>query len=70
VVQGDICHVSNLFKDLNILPLPCMHVSEILCHIKVRIEKLEQNAAIHNHNTYQNWISVFSSVEQMPSRKV
>jgi hypothetical protein len=28
-----------------------MYISEIICHIKLHIEELEQNAAIHNHNT-------------------
>jgi hypothetical protein len=28
-----------LFKDLNILPVPCMYISEIICHIKLHIEK-------------------------------
>jgi hypothetical protein len=35
------------------LPVPCMYVSEIICHIKLHIEKLEQNAAIHKHKTRQ-----------------
>jgi hypothetical protein len=30
-----------------------MYISEIICHIKLLIEKLEQNAAIHNCNTCQ-----------------
>jgi hypothetical protein len=30
-----------------------MHVSEIICHLKVPIEKMKQNAAIYNHNTCQ-----------------
>jgi hypothetical protein len=42
-----------VFKDLNILPVPCMHISEIVYHIKWHIEKLEHNTAIHNHNTCQ-----------------
>jgi hypothetical protein len=40
-----------LFKDLNIFPVTCMYISEIISHIKLHTEKLEQNAAIHNHNT-------------------
>jgi hypothetical protein len=30
-----------------------MHISEIICHIKLHIKKVEQNAVIHNHNTSQ-----------------
>jgi hypothetical protein len=42
-----------LFKGPNILPVPCMYISEAVCHIKLHIEKLEQNTAIYNHNTRQ-----------------
>jgi hypothetical protein len=42
-----------LFKDLNLLPLPCMYIFEIVCYIKSNLEKLEQNNAIHNYNTLQ-----------------
>jgi hypothetical protein len=42
-----------LFEDLNILPVPCMYISEIICHMKLHIEKLEESAAIHNHNAHQ-----------------
>jgi hypothetical protein len=30
-----------------------MYILEIVCHIKLHIEKLKQNTAIHNHNTCQ-----------------
>jgi hypothetical protein len=43
-----------LFKDLNLNPLPCMYIFEIVCYIKLNLEKLEQNNAIHNYNTRQN----------------
>jgi hypothetical protein len=45
-----------LFKDLNMLPVSCMYISEVVCHIKLHIEKPEQNTAIHNHNTHQKLI--------------
>jgi hypothetical protein len=41
------------FKNLNVLPVLSMYISEIICHIKPHVEKQEQNAAIHNHNTCQ-----------------
>jgi hypothetical protein len=43
-----------LYKDLNILLVPCMYISEIIHHIKLHTEKFEQNATIHNHSTHQN----------------
>jgi hypothetical protein len=46
-------HHKQLFKNLNILPVQRMHISEIICHIKLHTEKLVQNSAIHNHNTCQ-----------------
>ena len=42
-----------LFKDLNLLPLPCMYIFGIVCHVKLRLEKSEQNNVVHNHNTCQ-----------------
>jgi hypothetical protein len=30
-----------------------MYISEIICHIKLHIDKLEQNTEIHNQNTRQ-----------------
>jgi hypothetical protein len=49
----EIYVMQQIFKDLSILPVPFMYMSEIICHIKLHIEKLKQNAAIHNHNTCQ-----------------
>lgn len=42
-----------LFKGLNVLPLPCMYIFEIVCHVKLHLEMLEQNNVVHNHNTRQ-----------------
>jgi hypothetical protein len=35
------------------LPLPCIYISEIIYHIKLHLEKLEQNSTICNHDTQQ-----------------
>jgi hypothetical protein len=35
-------------KDLNVLPLPYIYISEIIQYIKLYIEKLEQNSTIRN----------------------
>jgi hypothetical protein len=43
-----------LFQNLNLLSLPYMYIYEIVCYIKLNLEKLEQNNAIHNYNTCQN----------------
>jgi hypothetical protein len=58
-----------LFKDLNLLPLPCMYIFGIVCHTKLNLEKLEQNNVFHNHDTRQKLTSMFSFGEQMPIRK-
>jgi hypothetical protein len=42
----DIPHAVNFFKDLNLLPEPCMYISEITHHIKLHTQKLEQTNAI------------------------
>jgi hypothetical protein len=51
--DSQLASCRQLFKDLNILPLACMFISEIICHIKLHIDKLEQNTEIHNHNKWQ-----------------
>jgi hypothetical protein len=42
-----------LFKDLNLLPLPCMYIFKLVCYIKSHFGELDQNIAVHNHNTCQ-----------------
>jgi hypothetical protein len=48
-------HVScrNLFKDLNILPLPCLYISEVVYRVKSNWEQVKQNEQIHDHYTCQ-----------------
>jgi len=38
----------------NLLPLPCMYMSEIIRYIKINIGNLKQNTDVHNHNTCNN----------------
>ena len=57
----------NLFKTLNILPLPCLYISETVCKIKSNMEKMKYNREIHDHCTRQKsdlhdqfyWTTVF-----------
>jgi hypothetical protein len=37
-----------------LLPMPCLYISEIVCYIKINIDRLELNTEIHSHNTRQN----------------
>jgi hypothetical protein len=39
----------NLFKDLNMLPLPCLYISEVVCCVKLNMEKIKYNEAVHDH---------------------
>jgi len=43
----------NLFKTLNILPLPCLYISETVCGIKSNMEKIKYNREIHDYCTHQ-----------------
>jgi hypothetical protein len=43
----------NLFKDLNILPLPCLYISEVVCCVKLNMEKMKYNEEVHDHCTSQ-----------------
>jgi hypothetical protein len=54
-IGGTGRHVScrNLFKNLNILPLPCLYISEVVCYVKSNMEKLKYNGEIHDHCTCQ-----------------
>jgi hypothetical protein len=40
-----------LFKTLNILPLTCLYIMEIICCIKMNVGMLEQNSVRHNYYT-------------------
>ena len=43
----------NIFKDLNILTLPCLYISEIVYRVRLNWEQTSQNEEIHDHNTQQ-----------------
>lgn len=38
----------NLFRDRNILPVPCLHISEVICYIKLNVEMMKLNEEIHD----------------------
>ena len=40
-----------LFKTLNILPVPCVYIMETVYYIKVNNKGLKQNLAIHDYET-------------------
>jgi len=40
-----------LFKTLNILPVPCVYIMEMVYYIKVNNKGLKQNLAIHDYKT-------------------
>jgi len=40
-----------LFKSLNILPVPCVYIMETVCYIKLNNKGLKQNSAIHDYKT-------------------
>jgi hypothetical protein len=52
-----ICNVKRmtscrkLFRNLNILPVPCVNIMENVCYIKLNNKGLKQNLAIHDYNT-------------------
>ena len=41
----------SLFKGLGILPLPCLFISEMVCWVKYRREKLICNSDLLDYNT-------------------
>ena len=48
-------HIScrKTFKDLNILPLPCLYISEIVYRAGLNREQMAQNEETHDHDTRQ-----------------
>jgi hypothetical protein len=41
----------NLFKDLNMLPVPGLYTSEVVCSVKSNLKKMKHNEAVHDHCT-------------------
>ena len=55
-VLGKIgCQVSsrNLFRDMNILPFPCLYISEMVCWIKSNMGRMISNKEVHVYYTRQ-----------------
>jgi hypothetical protein len=44
---------TNFFKDLKILPLPCLYISEVVCGLKSNMVKMKYNKEVHDHCTRQ-----------------
>jgi len=49
---GQHASCRNLFKDLNVFPLPCLYISEVVCCVKSDKEKVKYNE-VHDHCTCQ-----------------
>jgi hypothetical protein len=43
----------NFFRELNILPLPCLYISEIVFCVKSNMEKMKYNEEVHDLCTCQ-----------------
>jgi hypothetical protein len=41
-----------LFKELRILPMPCVYIMELIIYIKTSNGGLKQNLAVHQHETH------------------
>jgi hypothetical protein len=50
---GRLSSCRQLFKELDLLPLPCMYIFELVCYIKSHFGEVDQNSVVHNHNTCQ-----------------
>ena len=56
----------NLFKYLNILPLPCLYISEVVCCVKSSMENVKYNDKVHDHFTHQKIRSSYSILQNYP----
>ena len=43
----------SLFKDLNILPLPYLYISEVVCCVKSDMEKIKYDEEVYDQCTHQ-----------------
>jgi hypothetical protein len=57
-VVGLICNINwktsctELFRTLNILPVPCVYIMLTVYYIKLNSKGFKQNSAIHDYNTH------------------
>jgi hypothetical protein len=45
--------LQEFFKDLDLLPMPCLYISEVVCCVKSDLEKVNFNVEVHDHCTHQ-----------------
>jgi hypothetical protein len=50
---GRLSSCRQLFKELDLLPFPCMYICELVCCIKSHFGELDQNSVVQNHNACQ-----------------
>jgi hypothetical protein len=58
-----------LFKTLNILPVPCMYIMEIVYNVKLNINRLEQNSDRHISVQAKDQVFDSSFVESIFKKK-
>jgi hypothetical protein len=50
---GRYASCRKLFKELHILPLPCLYISDVACNVKSNMNKMKCNEEVHDHCTRQ-----------------
>jgi hypothetical protein len=52
-----------LFEALKILPVPCLYISEIVCYMKINIDRLELNTEIQDYKYMSKFRSPYSVLQ-------
>jgi hypothetical protein len=68
--EGIVTSCWELFKTLNLLPVPCMYIMEIVYYSKFNMNRFEQKSDRHDYNTRQrsDFKSMFRRTEIFKQR--
>jgi len=60
----------HLFKELNILTLPSLHILEVTCFVRKFCQSLELNSSVHIIINKGRWIFIYNHTKLIYTKRV